>query len=687
MFAIHYLRHYAYSTFTVLRILPFILLLSWIIPSWADETPPDDTVASPYFVIDGAADGNRMPLKNTKVDAHIAGVIADVFVTQHYRNEGETPIEARYVFPGSTRAAVYAMKIKIGERRVIAEIHEKKKARNQYETAKREGKTAALLEQHRPNVFQMNVANIMPGEDVWVELKYTELLSPTDGEYQFVFPTVVGPRYVGAGQQDGRAPETWTASPFLPEGVESAAGFELNVNLAAPMKIQDIRSATHRIERTWISEKEERVVLERGKNVANRDFILNYRLSGDTIQSGILMSKNDGGENYFVALAEPPRRNGKDDIVPRDYVFVVDVSGSMRGFPLNTAKTLLRELIGGLRTTDTFNVLLFSGDNRMLSPQSLPATAENIESALRIIDEEGGGGGTELIPALKTALAQPADERRSRSFIVVTDGYVSVEREAYALVRKNLSRANLFAFGIGGAVNRELIEGLARAGQGEPFIVTDAAAAKKEAGRLRTMIEAPLLMHLRYRFDGLDAYDIEPQALPDVFAQRPVILFGKWRGPARGKLMLDGETAAGTYHAGLEITEDLPRSENAALGQLWARHRIANLSDQEKLEGNEAYAEEITKLGLRYSLLTQYTSFVAIDKTISNPNAENIKTIDQASPLPQGVSNAAVGGGYVSSTPEPRFWMLLLVALAALLAMPRLIGRNGMRVERKIPAP
>ncbi len=668
------------ALFPVFRILSAILFLSWAFSSHAGTEVSADSVASPYFVIDAATAGDRMPLKNTRVDAHIVGIIAEVAVTQHYRNEGDNPIEARYVFPGSTRAAVYAMKVKIGKREVVARIREKEKARSEYETAKREGKAAALLEQHRPNVFQMNVVNIMPGDDVWVELRYTELLSPHDGEYQFVFPTVVGPRYHGAPQENGEARETWPAMPFLPEGVESASGFELSVNLAAPVEIREVRSPTHRIERTAVSEKEERIVPAREKNTANRDFILNYRLSGDAIQSGVLMSKNDAGDNFFVALAEPPHRSSEREILPRDYVFVVDVSGSMHGFPLDTTKVLLRELIGGLRDSDTFNVLLFSGGNRMLSPHSLPATRENIKRALNLIDRENGGGGTELIPALKQALDQPEDDKRSRTFIVVTDGYVTVEREAYALVRRNLSRANLFAFGIGSSVNRELIEGLSRAGQGEPFIVTDAAAAKKEAERLRKMIEAPLLTHLRFRFEGFDAYDVEPQALPDLFAQRPVILFGKWRGAAQGSLILEGETVAGAYRANLDITPDLPRMENNALEQLWARHRIARLSDEEKLDDGSGHAKEITGLGLRHSLLTQYTSFVAVDETVRNSDPDRAESIDQALPLPQGVSSMAVGGAYISSTPEPRFWMLLLVVLSALFAMPRLMGRSRARI-------
>ncbi|HPK32718.1 MAG TPA: VIT domain-containing protein, partial [Ottowia sp.] len=151
---------------------------------------------SPYFFVQGAQPGvEALPLKRTDVHAHVSGVIADVVVIQHYRNEGQVPIEARYIFPGGTHAAVNGMVVRVGNRRVVAQIREKQAARIEYDAARREGKTAALLEQHRPNVFQMQVANILPGDEVDVELRYNELLVPTDGQYQFVFPTVVGPRY------------------------------------------------------------------------------------------------------------------------------------------------------------------------------------------------------------------------------------------------------------------------------------------------------------------------------------------------------------------------------------------------------------------------------------------------------------------------------------------------------------
>ena len=679
---------------------------------------------SPYFFVKGAQPGvDALPLKSTDVQVNISGVIADVVVTQRYKNEGAVPIEAKYLFPGSTRAAVNGMNVRVGDRLITAQIREKRQAQVEYNAAKAEGKTAALLEQHRPNVFQMNVANILPGDDVQVELRYNELLVPTDGQYQFVYPTVVGPRYAsshepprspaspgalppeGAAATLGRpgggstAPTETTsglplahaqgfpAQPVLREGSASTSAFNLKVQLASPVGIQEIRSPSHAIDTQMdagsaAQRASVRLAGNSSRGVSasnNRDFILDYRLAGSAIQSGVLLHKGDK-ENFFLAMVQPPKAVPVAAIAPRDYIFVVDISGSMHGFPLETAKALMRQLLGHLRASDTFNVLLFSGSNRFLSPHSVPATAANVNAAIRTIDEMGGGGSTELLPALRRVYAEPKNPDVARTVVVVTDGYVTVESEAFALVRKHLNQANVFAFGIGGSVNRQLMEGLARAGMGEPFVITRPDEAKAQAERFRRLIESPVMTSVKARFEGLDVYDVEPQALPDVLGDRPVVLFGKWREPVGGsaaapRLIVEGRApqggAQGHVSQTVPIDTQANTSGNAALRSLWARHRIAALSDEESLTGGDAQRPAITQLGLDYSLLTPYTSFIAVDKVVRNPGGQNA-TANQPCPLPEGVGNLAVGGdasalgAAVGSTPEPQTWAAMLVVLAVL---------------------
>jgi Ca-activated chloride channel family protein len=635
---------------------------------------PRSKTESPYFFVKSADPAvDRLPLKSTKVDVRISGVIADVTVTQQYRNEGTRAIEAKYVFPGSTRAAVYGMNVRLADRLITARIREKQQARIEYDQARSEGKTAALLEQHLPNVFQMNVANILPGDDVRVELRYTELLVPEGGNYQFVFPTVVGPRY--NSPQSSQAQARWVAQPYLAAGEMSAAKFDIAVQLASPIGLQEVRSATHAIEVTEHGPKQAAVALRRtGGMDDNRDFILDYRLAGERVESGVMLFRGGDGENFFLAMVEPPKHIPAAAINPREYIFVVDISGSMHGFPLDTAKALLRELIGALKPSDRFNVLLFSGSNRFLAPHAVPATRANIEQAIRTIEQMGGGGSTELMPALRRVYAEPKAPDLSRTVVVVTDGYVTVEREAFELVRRNLSQANVFAFGIGSSVNRHLVEGLARAGMGEPFVVTRTEEAPAQARRFRRMIESPVLTSVKARFEGLDVYDVEPAQLPDVLGERPVVLFGKWRGEARGQVVIEGMSASGTYRNAVEVKGQV-REDAAALRYLWARHRIAALTDQEALEGGDAQKKRITELGLNYNLLTQYTSFLAVDRVVRNTQPADAASVNQPSPMPQGVSNLAIGAE-VPGTPEPETWGAMLLTLSLLAMWQRRARRH-----------
>ncbi|OPY63927.1 MAG: Vault protein inter-alpha-trypsin [Syntrophorhabdus sp. PtaU1.Bin002] len=604
----------------------------------------DDKTLSPYFFVksdDPAID--RLPLKSTSADVDIAGVIADVKVTQVYKNEGKKPIEAIYVFPASTRAAVYGMKMTIGKRVIEAKINKREEARRRYEEARDQGKSASLLEQQRPNVFQMNVANIMPGDEIKVDLKYTELLVPTDRIYEFVYPTVVGPRYSNQSAETSPASEHWTKNPYLHQGEAPTYGFDIAVNIAAGLPIKEISSTSHKVNTSYSGPTVAKVALDKSETQGgNRDYVLRYRLDGNRIQSGLLLYQG-GKENFFLLTMQPPKRVTNAHIPGREYIFIVDVSGSMHGFPLDISKKLLRNLIGSLRTTDRFNVLLFSGGNSVLSEESLPATPDNIRKAITLIERQQGGGGTELLPALKRALSLKKAEGVSRTVVIATDGYVTVEEEAFDLIRNHLGDANMFAFGIGSSVNRHIIEGMAHVGMGEPFVLTKPEEADSKAERFRSIIQSPVLTQIKVKYNGFAAYDVEPVSIPDVLAERPVTIFGKWRGKPQGKITLTGISGEGKYTGTIDVSSAKPSKENSALRYLWARHRITLLSDYNKLRSDDRRINEVTELGLSYNLLTAYTSFVAIDTEVRNTSGKPT-TIKQPLPLPQGVSDYAVGG-------------------------------------------
>ena len=635
--------------------------------SGSAQTQNDKTL-SPYFFVQGDPNVDQLPLKDTRVQIDVSGVIADVNVLQTYRNEGSRPINARYVFPASTRAAVYAMRMRIGNQVIVARIKKREEADREFERAKAEGKSASLLEQNRPNVFSMNLANIMPGDQIEIELRYTELLVPTDGIYEVIFPTVVGPRYSSQPESSASPSDRWVKSPYLHQRENLTSTLRIAARVSAGVPIQDLSCPSHSIVPQWQNSSIARIIMDDADAFGgNRDFILRYRLSGNQIASGLILSKSDD-ENFFLYMAQPPDRVANSEIPAREYIFVVDVSGSMDGFPLNTSKRLLRDLIGQLRPTDMFNVVLFAGDSAVLSAKSLPADQPNISNAIRLLEQQRGNGGTELLAAVKRAMSIPGEEKVSRSIVLVTDGYISGEQGVFDYIRNNLDKCNVFAFGIGSSVNRYLIEGVAKAGMGEPFIVTQEAEAPAVAAKFREYIQTPVLTDIRVRAIGFDVYDVHPLHIPDLFAQRPVIIFGKWRGRPGGTFELEGKTGQGDYLTRLDVASVQPDDANQALRYLWARSRIAELSDYGAGNMDADRISDITALGLKYNLLTQYTSFIAVREVVRN-NEGPAQDVDQPLPLPLGVSDLAVGTE-IGSEPE-LLWLLMASTVIVMMMILR----------------
>lgn len=623
----------------------------------------DDRSLSPYFFVKGDPKLDRLPLKGTQVEIAVSGVIADVRVVQTYRNEGPRAINASYVFPASTRAAVYGMRMRIRDEIIVAKIRERDMAKQEFETAKNEGKSASLLEQDRPNVFSMSVANIMPQDEVEIELRYTELLVPTDGVYELVFPTVVGPRYPSKSADEKR--DRFVESSYFHEGEKPSSTLRISARISAGLPIRELSSTSHRISPEWLSPNLAQLTLDDADPFqGNRDFVLHYRLSGSQISSGLILYQGEADENFFLYMAQPPQRVRTEDIPPREYIFVVDVSGSMDGFPLNTSKQLLEDLIGQLRPTDFFNVVLFAGDSTTLSESPLPANPENLDRAIDLIARQRGSGGTELLPAVQQAMSLRREPDVSRSIVLVTDGYISGEQGVFDYIRQSLGRSNVFAFGIGSSVNRYLIEGVAKAGMGEPFIVTQESEAPAVAAKFRDYIQSPVLTDIQIRSVGFDTYDVQPRRFPDLLAQRPIIYFGKWRGPAAGTIELTGKTGSGDYLTSFDVSTAQPDDVNRALRYLWARSLIADLSDYGSENIASGRVREITSLGLKYNLLTRYTSFIAVREKVVNPDG-SADDVDQPLPLPVGVSDLAVG-----SEPE-LVWLLAASALAALILIVR----------------
>lgn len=595
---------------------------------------------SPYFIIEGNPEEFDMPLLSNKANASILGSFAEVELVQTYSNNSEKPIEATYVFPMSTKAAVHAMTMQIGDRTIKAEIKEKEEAIKVYDKALSEGKTASLLLQNNPNMFKMKVGNILQNDTIVVKLYYTEVIFPENNIYSFVLPTLVAPRYSSEIEDkplkrkidtDNNNEQRYSKSQ------KSNYDYSISVNLNGNLEKNAISSSTHELDIKKSETGYSIEVADEPKETGNRDFILNYKLTGDNIQSGLFLSEYEN-EDYFMLMLQPPRITKPNEIIPREYVFIVDVSGSMMGFPTITSKKLMVKLLSSLNKGDKFNLILFAGSNSVLFEESQEASTEKIREAINLIDSYQSGGGTEILPALKRIYDIHRTKGMSRTVVVLTDGLVQVEREAFELVRNNLDEANFFTFGIGTSINRYILEGMARAGMGKSFIVTKPEEAEDAAMDFYNYIKSPIMTDIEVENISVSTYDLIPSKIPDLFSQKPIILMGKYQGSNSSRFRVKGTVAGKEYFVDVPFISFGVNDKDGLIPRIWAREKLAYISDfvaKTTLENNK---DDIVKLGLKHSLMTEFTSFVAVDSEVRT--SDSAQKVNQTLPMPeQGFEN------------------------------------------------
>ncbi|MDQ3918928.1 MAG: VIT and VWA domain-containing protein [Acidobacteriota bacterium] len=598
------------------------------------------------------------PLRHTDVRADIAGFLARVNVTQEFENPFPQKIEAVYTFPLPQSAAVDDMTLKVGDRVVKGKILRREEARAVYEAARQGGQVAGLLDQERPNIFTQSVANIAPGERVTVALSYVETLKYDGGTYEFSFPTVVGPRYVpgaptGAPPQGGgrlsdtdRVPDGSRISPrVMPEGMRAGHDISIDVALDAGLPVGELKSVSHEIEIERPSPTAARVRLKDSAAIPNKDFVLRYDVAGRKIEDALLTHRDSRG-GYFTLILQPPERVTVEDVSPKELVFVLDTSGSMSGFPIEKAKETMRLALEGLNPQDTFNLITFSGDTAILFPQPVPATKENLARALKFLEWHVGEGGTEMMKAVRAALDPSDSADHVRVVCFMTDGYVGNDMEIISEVQKH-PNARVFAFGIGGAVNRFLLDQMAERGRGEVEYVSLRDDGSAAARRFHERVRNPLLTDITVDWGGLPVADVYPRRVPDLFSARPVVLTGRFTRAGRGVVRIRGRMSGHVYER--EIAVNLPDSqpEHDELATLWARRRVDELMGEDyaglqRGSVREDLREAITGLGLEYRLMTQFTSFVAVEEMTVNEGGQP-RRIDVPVELPEGVSPKAVG--------------------------------------------
>ncbi len=601
------------------------------------------------------------PLKHTDVKAEISGFLARAVVTQEFENPFKEKIEAVYTFPLPQNAAVDDMTMLVGDRTVRGKILRREEAQAVYEAAKTNGQTASLLNQERPNIFTQSVANILPGEQIRITISYVETLKYEDGSYEFVFPMVVGPRYIpgnATGAQpnsmgDGFGPDTDRVSDAsritpqpVPEGMRVGHDVSIDLTLDAGVPIDGLNSRMQEVDVERPDDHRAHIRLKDQATIPNKDFIFRYDVAGQKISDALLThSMANGG--FFTLILQPPERVTVEDVTPKELVFVLDTSGSMSGFPIEKAKETMKLALDNLYPYDTFNLITFSGDEHILFPEPVPATKENLGKAQAFLESRQGGGGTEMMKAIKASMDPSDAQGHVRIVCFMTDGYVGNDMEIIGEVQKH-PNARVFAFGIGSSVNRFLLDNMAKYGRGEVEYVglnDDGSAA---ARRFHERVRNPLLTDISIDWNGQSVADVYPKTIPDLFGAKPVILTGRYTGNGRGVIRLKGKMSGRDFVREVPVDFSSSQSQHDVLTTLWARTRVDDLMSQD-FKGMQQGAmrdevkQAIVQLGLDYRLMTQFTSFVAVEEMVVTDGGKP-RRIDVPVEVPEGVNRQAVDG-------------------------------------------
>ena len=593
------------------------------------------TQASLQVLKDGKPAG-VCPLKHTAVKGEVSGFLSRVTVTQEFENPFPDKIEAVYIFPLPASAAVDDLTMTIGDRIVKGKIMRREEARATYESAKSLGNIASLLDQERPNIFTQAVANIMPGQQIRITISYVEALKYADGSYEWTFPMVVGPRYiptsVGQEQQadstateSAAVPDAARITPPVADGLRTGHDISLEITLDAGVPVESLNSATHAIDIERPDERRAVVRLKDQSTIPNQDFVLKYQVAGQQIEDAVLAHHSSQG-GFFTLILQPPQRVTAEDVMPKELVFVLDTSGSMEGFPLDKAKETMKLALKNLYPHDTFNVITFSGDTHVLFPAPVPATEANLRRATDFLNSRKSDGGTEMMKAIRAALKASDSQQHLRITCFMTDGQVGNDLEIISEVQKH-PNARVFAMGFGSAPNRFLLDKMAVYGRGEVDYVSESGDTSEAAQRFNERVRNPLLTDIAVEWEGLAVTDVYPKRIPDLFSVQPVILTGRYQSSGKGVIRLRGMMAGQKFVR--EIPVELPADESRhdVLATLWARQKIDELLGQD-MAGAQAGSmrkeprEEITRLGLEFKLMTQFTSFVAVDPVIFTPGGE-----------------------------------------------------------------
>jgi Ca-activated chloride channel family protein len=585
-----------------------------------------------------------VPLKHTDVKASIAGYIATVEVQQQFHNPFSSKIEAVYVFPLPENAAVNEFVMTVGTRKIRGIIRERQEAERIYQAAKSQGYVASLMTQERPNIFTQSVANIEPGKEIDVDVKYFHTLAYSDGWYQFVFPMVVGPRFNPSASTEGvgavargayGSSGQKTEVQYLAPNERSGHDISLAVHLDAGVPVEAIECKTHEIQKSDGKGGAVDVKLAASDSLPNRDFVLRYKVAGRTIKSAVVVQRDEGGKGgFFTLMLVPPETQRDLPRKPLEMVFTIDVSGSQSGIPLSQEKAAVKYAITHMNAGDTFQVIRFGNQAIKLFAKPQPADDAHVSRAIHWIDALDANEGTMLVDGLRASLLFPHDEQRLRYVTFLTDGFIGNEAEAFAEIHQDLGPSRIFSFGSGSSTNRYLLEGMAKMGSGAAAYLGPRADAEEVMAEFLKRISRPAMTELSIDFGGIKVSDVYPARLGDLYVGKPVTISGRFKGGGKHTIKLKGVIAGEKREIPIAVNFD--GATQPGIGAVWARMKIADLAERSTYEPVADLTGQIKSTALEFGLMSSFTAFVAVDST-EKTAGDHGTSVAVPVPVPEGV--------------------------------------------------
>lgn len=593
-----------------------------------------------------AHDGRELPLQAVHLSTRAAGGIARVVLTQTFQNPFPEPIEVRYLVPLPSEGAVSGFSFVLGDTRVEGVVTGKQEARQRFQRALSQGKTAALLEQDRTSLFTQRVGNVPPGTAIVCELVIDQPLRwLEEGAWEWRFPTVVAPRYQGA---PGRVSDADKLR--VPVSASSAAGGAgLGVRASLALTIGDgltgsVSSPSHELlaRAEHLSETTE-VRLEGAGARLDRDVVVRWPIALPSVSASVIPARPaaevHGGDTFALLTVAPPTGGGV--AVTRDLTFLIDTSGSMGGRPLDQAQQVVAAMLETLGPNDRIELIEFGSRPVRFKNKPVFATEKNRAKALKWVRALRSSGCTEMHRAVIEALA-PLREDSQRQVILITDGYIGFEQEiVQTLLRELPDGARLHTIGVGSSVNRTLTQGAARAGRGTELLIGLDEDPQSLIPRFIAKTTAPLVTDIVVSGPGV--IEIAPRQLPDLYAESPALFAARLR-PEGGTVVLSGRTAEGRFEQRFEVPALELGQGHEGVVALFGREKVEDLEMTLSAGGGVAELNSaIEATGIDFQIATRLTSWVAVSKKATVATREQPTTVDQPHELPHGTSAEGLG--------------------------------------------